>query len=273
MKIIILGCLVLFVSVTTVVAFAMEERPPKRSISVQHKKSIFLGESLKLNVSYRNEDTKPWRLQQPDTSRGVYAPYIEIGSNPKNSSAHILGKMRAVSWTMSNGEKVTGHAIDPPSEITIEPGASYSFEVEITPNGGGSVDVPGIWEIWIEDRNEKLHSPHVKIEVLFGPESVPLLVAIGAAAPDNSGMRGWAVRWLRQLKPDLVTKGPDPGVETEAEAIARRAENVKAFQAFREFWEKEKDSDAIKQKFAQINEKAKEKAEKTNTPPPQPAEK
>lgn len=233
---------------------AGEEHPAKHRITVRmDKQTVVLGAKVAVTVTYSNSGNDVWRLAKPESSTRVLLHYAAEGSSHRGNS-HSIGQRKQVSSTLPSGEVMVVTIAPPRSDIEIKKGEVHTFSIDLGPQGD-AVNCPGIWKIWIEDREENLLSDKAAVRVAFNEDSVPLLLAIAEENQDTS-LPGWARDWLRRIKPDFRLKIPDWGRETKEGKTARIMESGRAIASFRKFWDQEKDSERMRELFNKINEEA-----------------
>lgn len=223
----------------------------RRTIHIELGKQVAaLGERVIVKVEYHNGTDEPWRFPLPETSLGVQVHYPPIDAPNGSADWHTLGSARQAAATLPTGETITAIIMPVSSEVVLKSGESHVFTIDV-PVAAGVTSRPGQGHIWIEDKNESLVSNKQDVEVVFAPESVPLLLEF--VSQPSSSLMPWARDWLAKLKPDFTVKLPNYGKETSQEQRARESATQKAIANFRMFWSKEKDSDEIGRLFHQAN--------------------
>jgi hypothetical protein len=137
-----------------------------------------------------------------------------------------------------------------PKLRTLEPGQSYVLTVPVV----GHV-VPGNWEVWVKDGEQKLESNRFEFPVRFTRDSLTPCLEIASDAKTRASERKWYAAWLQKVMPSLKLKWWWNDSTPEETAKMEPGVN-KELDAFRAFLKDPKNAEAIRQAIDRINREA-----------------
>lgn len=230
-----------------------EDAVAKRQIEIKTgDESLVFGRPIPINVSYRNAGVEPWIVKEPGRSPDVLVRYRQPGDmgRPKG---YFLGKLD-VRTIKFNNEETTFRASPKLAEIQIKPGATHEFTTDLNAHWSGWL-VPGRWDVWIADEQEKIESNRLAVKLWFTKVSVTEMLTVA-----RDGEQHWIKRkshgeWLQKLKPDL--KLDWPSIEDPKEMRKQKEPGIQAaLKEFATFWEREQDSESMTETIRKFNEAA-----------------
>jgi hypothetical protein len=114
----------------------------------------------------------------------------------------------------------------------------------------------GRWSFSVVNLWEKLESNRIEIEIVFTPESIQAMLDMESMMLDEEKadplMQVGLANWLRKVRPDFVI-APFKKDDSPEQKAKNAAVNKKAIEDFQKFWEKEKNTDAMRALFKKID--------------------
>ncbi len=259
MRLFLAAMVALGVSAFSELVHCADESNRDRSLALGAKSDPFIfGKPALLSVSYRNDGAMTWVVPKPTESLSVAVQYRRHGTEGR-PHGYRLGRVLTATITDPDGQSVTAFENPVPTPMEIKSGKSFDFSVPLERAWLGHV-VPGRWTVWIEDESLKLESNRLDIPIRFTADSVAACLEIAVDQEAYVSKRKSHAGWLQKIKPDLKLDWPR---RDDAEAVKKQKEyRVQlALKEFEQFWEREKNSQAVADAIRKINEDAGLKAE------------
>ena len=141
---------------------AVEEiAPPERGILLAAEDTVLaFGRTTRLKVNYQNGKDLPWTIRTPEESDTFWL-YYRLGGSDGRPTGRCFAK--AVPRSPA-GLMVQFRSIGDP--LTIPPGGKHGFGLSFGNDWSGRFR-PGLWDVWVYDRMEKMKSNVLRISVRF----------------------------------------------------------------------------------------------------------
>jgi hypothetical protein len=208
-----------------------------------------LGNTMSLDIVYKNHSSADWTIDDPRSAGG------EVKFKLSAQSGHPHGRLLSHS-TRTNVKTPDGKIgevwVTPPrTKVTVKAGKEFRIPFDFHTPWSDWI-VPGRWQLWVADEENKIKSDPIEFLIIFSKDSVPALLDIVSDPQASPYKRQWHAKWLQKLKPDFSLSTPDPK-DTPEEAAQKTALDMKTIAEFKAFWETEKDSNAISRLLEKIN--------------------
>jgi hypothetical protein len=231
----------------------VKEDPQQRSIIITVGKNPFVyGRPISLSVSYRNDAKDSWIVSSPSNSTSVVLYYRPTGSIQR-PQGYSFGRIIYVPQKMPDGQVITFFEVPISRRVSIAPGKSYDFKIDL--EWGWTKDFgPGLWSVWVVDKNLDIKSNSIDILLRFTADSAAACFEMAIDSNQEMYKRKLHAKWLRKLVPELDLRWPsDDTPKQEREEMEIRIK--KDIQAAKEFLADKRNARAVEVAMENINSK------------------
>jgi len=225
-----------------------EEPEVKIEISLPEREYIIGGE-MPLTVTYRNNTQAAITIKEPEK---VWETRLKV--TPESGMAEDEGFGRI--YMSRPDEDTHRYVVERAEDITLKPDGIYSYKSDLLQRFPDMFP-PGNFRLRVVDvtRDEDtLASDYIPVTIKFSRESVPRLMNQLGDPGQETRVRQWAARWIKEFRDDFNPLFAEPGASKEQ--IAASEESIKKeLSAFRNWWATAQDSDEVTRIVRDINER------------------
>jgi len=230
--------------------------PPQRSIILSVGEGPFVFErNVSFTVSYRNGEPGPWVIPNPSESVNVGIRYRLPGSTKRQwgYGGYNFGSNICTTIKFPDGLERTAWIMPVVNKITIAPGQTNEFKIDLY-RGGWSGDLkPGIWTVWIVDDNLKLESNRIEIPLVFTADSIAACFEVAIDNKQPLYKRKKHAKWLQKIMPDLNLRWPSEDMPAD-KRLEMEPDIMKGLQSFKVFLNDPNNAGVVEAAIQNIND-------------------
>lgn len=235
--------------------------PPQRSIILSVGDGPYVFErNVSFTVSYRNGEQEPWVVPTPSESVNAGIRYRLSGSTKRQwgYGGYNFGSNTYTTFTLPDGQEVTAWVMPIVNHISIAPGQTNEFKIDLYRDGWSGDLKPGPWTVWIVDDNLKLESNRIEIPLVFTADSVAACLEVAADNKQPLYKRKKHAGWLQIIKPDLDLRWPSEDMPAD-KRLEMEPAIMKGLQSFKVFLNEKSNARVVETAIESINKNTEKK--------------
>jgi hypothetical protein len=229
--------------------------PPQRSIILSVGEGPYVFErNVSFTVSYRNGEQEPWVIPNPSESVNVGIRYRLPGSTKRQGGygGHSFGSNICTTIKFPDGQERTAWDMPVVNKITIAPGQTNEFKIDLERGWTGNLK-PGLWTVWIVDKNLKIESNRIEIPLVFTADSIAACLEVAADNKQTLYKRRKHAGWLQRIMPDLDLRWPSEDVHAD-KRLEMEPDIMKGLQSFKVFLNDPNNAGVVETAIQNIND-------------------